>query len=67
MDASSSHLEAKNQGVSEMLPHYNDYSYKPEMVEVDEGSIFKPKKIKKKNVLNSDYQDSDMTVNKLNA
>lgn len=56
MDASSSHLQAKNQGLTDILPHYNDYSYKPQEVEVEEGSILKPKKVIKKNRLNSDYQ-----------
>ena len=31
-DAASSHLEAKNEGQSGLLPHYDDYSYKPNTI-----------------------------------
>ena len=50
-DASSSHLEAKNEGISDILPHYNDYTYKPATIEMDEGGTIKFKKAKKKKAL----------------
>ena len=50
-DAASSHLEAKNQGLTQILPHYNDYSYKPQTIEVEEGTLIKPRKFNKKKAL----------------
>lgn len=46
-DASSSHLEAKNEGTSGLLPHYDDHSYKPQTIEVDEGGIIRSRKFKR--------------------
>jgi hypothetical protein len=64
-DAASSHLEAKNEGNTDILPHYNDYSYRPETIEVEEGAVIRPRKIKKGRVLGEDYAVNEAT--KLNS
>lgn len=66
-DASSSHLEAKNEGISGILPHYDDHSYKPNTIEVKEGEFIQQKKVKKNRALGSDYQENDTTTTKLNS
>ena len=66
-DVASSHLEAKNEGKSGILPHYDDYSYKPEMVEVEEGAVIRPRKFKKSKALGQDYAGDAPTTSKLNT
>lgn len=66
-DAASSHLQAKNEGQSGLLPHYNDYSFKPKTVEIEEGAVIKPKKSKKGKALGSDYNQNDTFTTKLNS
>lgn len=66
-DAASSHLEAKNEGVSGILPHYNDYSYKPSTIDMEDGGVIKFRKGKKKRALGEDYDQSNTTTSKLNS
>ena len=61
-------MEAKNEGGSGLLPHYNDYSFKPKTIEVEEGNFIKPNKFKKRKGIGSDYIENDTTTTvKLNS
>jgi dTDP-D-glucose 4,6-dehydratase len=53
--------------MSGLLPHYDDHSYKPTTVEVEEGAIIKPRKGKKSKALGADYQENDTITTKLNS
>ena len=50
-----------------MLPHYDDHSYKPNTIELDDGVVIKARRPKKNKNLGSDYHENDTFTTKLNS
>lgn len=62
-NAATSHLEGKNEGVKDLLPHYNDHSYKSDNIDLDEeGTIAKRSRPKISKALQNDFE-APQTIN----